>query len=103
MPARIVWSNLAKQDLLDHYVAIGAENPAAAERLYDRIEQRVGQLADHPRIGPRRPDIRPSARVLVEPPLLILYETYPDHDEGDISSVEIVRIVHGRRDLAALL
>ena len=70
---------------MDHYLTIGAENPSAAERVYDRIEQRVRQLVDHPRVGQRRPDIRPSARVLVEYPFLILYETSPDRDEGAIS------------------
>jgi toxin ParE1/3/4 len=47
----------------------------------------------------RRPDIRPSTRVLVEGPYLILYETHPDDDEGRIDAVEIVRIVDGRRNL----
>ncbi|GJD94036.1 hypothetical protein OCOJLMKI_1236 [Methylobacterium iners] len=42
-------------------------------------------------------------RILVEPPYLILYETIPDTDEGDLTELEIVRVVDGRRDLTALL
>ena len=57
------------------------------------------QLADQPRMGVRRPDIRPSTRMLVEAPFLLLYETIPD---TDVECVEIVRVVDGRRDLRHL-
>jgi toxin ParE1/3/4 len=50
----------------------------------------------------RRPDIRPSTRLLIEGSYLILYETHPDCDEGSIDDVEIVRIVDGRRNLKNL-
>lgn len=100
MPVEIVWHPQAKADLLDIYVVIGLENPPAAERVYDALEARTEQLALHPRLGPRRPDIRASARVLVEGPYLILYETLPDTDEGPVSRVAIVRVIDGRRDLA---
>jgi len=53
-------------------------------------------------MGPRRPEIRPAARVLVEGPYLILYEARPNTDEGLIEAVEIVRVADGRRDLASL-
>ncbi len=99
MVVRLVWSPEARKDLLDIYVVIGLENPAAAERLYDRIASKAEALAHFPRLGPRRPDIRPAARVLVEGPYLILFETHPDTDEGPIDRVEIVRVVDGRRDL----
>lgn len=102
MPVEVVWSRLARTDLLDIYLSIGARDPAAAERLYDRLEARTAQLALQPRMGPRRPEIRPSTRVLVETPYLILYETMPDTNEGPLSAVEIVRVLDGRRDLGAL-
>jgi toxin ParE1/3/4 len=40
--------------------------------------------------------------MLVVPPYVILFETYPDADEGPVREVEIVRVVDGRRDLARL-
>ncbi|WP_158811368.1 type II toxin-antitoxin system RelE/ParE family toxin [Beijerinckia sp. L45] len=80
--------------------AIGLSNPSAAERLYDRIEEKVRRLADRQRLGPRRSDIRPKTRILAEPPHLILYEIEPNTDEGPITIVEIAPVVDGRRDLA---
>jgi toxin ParE1/3/4 len=53
-------------------------------------------------MGVRRSDIRPSMRMLVESPYLILYRTLPDTDEGPVVAVEIIRIVDGRRDLSGM-
>lgn len=102
MAAELVWRPQARHDLLEIYLSIGSNNPAAAERLYARIESRAGMLAFHPRLGPRRPEIRRSARILIEGAYLILYEIHPDEDDGPVNTVEIVRVVDGRRDLAAV-
>jgi toxin ParE1/3/4 len=37
--------------------------------------------------------------MLAERPYLILYEITPDTDEGAVETIEIVRVVDGRRDL----
>ncbi|WP_416067208.1 hypothetical protein ACK9YZ_30250 [Rhizobium sp. ZK1] len=47
-------------------------------------------LIDQLRLGVRRPEIRPSVRMLVEAPFVMLYETIPDADEGPIETVVIV-------------
>jgi len=92
----------ARRDLLDIYVIIGLGNPAAAERLYAAIETKANALRNFPRRGPRRPEIRPTVRMLVEGPYLILFETHPDTDEGQVHQVEIIRVVDCRRDLTNL-
>ena len=102
MIAELIWSPQARKDLLDIYIVIGLDNPAAAERLYTAIEAKADALWHYPRLGPRRPDIRPAVRMLVEGPYLILFETHPDTDEGPVDRVEIVRVVDGRRDLTSL-
>jgi toxin ParE1/3/4 len=102
MAVRLVWSPAARADLIDIYMMIGSENIRAADRYYDRLEARAMQLADQPRMGIRRPDIRSSARMLVETPFLLLYETIPDTDDGPVEQVEIVRVVDGGRDLNRL-
>jgi toxin ParE1/3/4 len=102
MPAKLVWSNQARTDLLEIYTMIGLEQPAAAERYFDRIENKVRLLATQPRMGVRRPDIHPSMRMLVEAPYLILYRTDPDTNDGHVYRAEIIRIVDGRRDLRGI-
>lgn len=100
MKPALLWTPQAREDLLDLYVTIGFDQPAAAERIYDAIERQVEMLVDYPRLGVRRPDIAPMARMLVEGVYLVLYETHPDTDDGPVDEVEVVRIVHGHRDLS---
>jgi toxin ParE1/3/4 len=95
----LLWTPQAREDLLDIYVTIGFDNPSAAERLYTAIEEKATSLLVHPRLGVRRPEIAPTARMLVEGMYLLLYETHPDSDDGPVDEVEIVRVVHGHRDL----
>jgi toxin ParE1/3/4 len=102
MPTKLLWSNQARTDLLEIYAMIGLEQSSAAERFFDRIEAKAKLLQSQPRMGVRRPDIRPSVRMLVEAPYLRLYQTDPDTDEGPISAVEIIRLIDGRRDLRNL-
>lgn len=99
MDARLLWTPRAREDLLDIYVPLGLDSPAAAERIYTALEERVVLLERFPRAGVRRPEIAPAARMLVEGMYLILYETHPDTDDGPVATVEIVRVVDGRRDL----
>lgn len=102
MSVNLVWTPQAREDLVEIYTYIGLDNRTAAERIFDAVEAKAGLLAHHPRLGVRRTDIRPSTRMLIEGPYLILYETHPDSDEGSIDEVEIVRIVDGRRNLRNL-
>jgi toxin ParE1/3/4 len=90
MAPKLVWRPQARADLLALYLDIGQEQPRAAERYFDTIEAR------------RRPDIAASARMLVERPFLILYETEPNTDEGAVQRVRIVRVVDGRRELSGV-
>ena len=102
MPAELVWRPQALEDLADIYVSIGLDNKEAAERVYSVIETRAEMLCEFPRMGPRRPEIAATARILVERPYLILYELHPDTDEGPTAMIEIVRVVDGRRELNRL-
>jgi toxin ParE1/3/4 len=102
MATRLRWSAQARVDLLDIYELIGVEQPAAAERYFERIEALAGLLQEQPRLGVRRPDVAPDFRMLVERPYLILYRIVPDELSGPVDAVEIIRIVDGRRDLVGL-
>ena len=102
MPAALIWTPQSEEDLLDIYVAIGLDSPAAADKAYDRLKDVAQLLRDNPRLGTARPDIRESARILVVAPYLIIYRLKPDDEIAPVSELEIVRVVDGRRDLAAL-
>jgi toxin ParE1/3/4 len=102
MAVELTWTPKAEEDLLEIYSFIGLDSPEAAERIFAKLQTRVEALADYPRLGSRRSEVRPSTRILVEGPYLVLYETHPDTDEGPIDAVEIVRVVDGRRNLKNL-
>lgn len=85
----------ARQDLVDIWLNRAADDPEAADALLDLIEAKCALLAEYPFMGPARDDIRPGLRYSVVLEYLILYRV---GEQG----VEIVRVVHGRRDLQHL-
>jgi toxin ParE1/3/4 len=88
-----VWRHpKAQDDLLEIWLHIAKDNVAAADRLLDRIASRCAGLADFPEIGPAREDIGRGVRVLTVGNYLVLYRANRER-------VDIVRVVHGARDL----
>ena len=92
---RVIQTPRALADLDDIWMHIALDNPAAADRLIDKIGGRNGKLAEHPRLGPARPEIAPNARMLVIGDYLVLYRV-------NANDVNIVRVIHGARQLAGL-
>jgi toxin ParE1/3/4 len=82
----------ARRDLIEIWLEIASDDPAAAERLYNRLEARVEILKRFPEAGPLRQDIAPEARVLVESPYVLLYRIIPQ-------GVQVVRVLHGARNI----
>lgn len=89
------YTRRAREDLLGIWVDIAPQNAAAADRIYDRIEECCGQLRNHPRLGPVRPEIGEGARVLIIERWLAFYRLVDD-------GAQVVRIVDGARDLTKL-
>jgi toxin ParE1/3/4 len=85
----------AATDLEEIWLAIALDSPAAADKLLRRIAAKLQRLAEFPDMGASRPEIAPSAKILVEGNYLILYESVGN-------DVEVVRVVHGARDLRDL-
>jgi len=77
------------------WVHIALENPSAADRALDRIEERCNVLRDYPLSGPARPDIASDARILIIDRWIALYRLI----EG---GVQIVRLADGAQDLTQL-
>ena len=93
--AAVFFTRQAREDLIDIWLHIAADDLGAADRVLDRLELAAMNLTDNPRMGPARDDIRRGLRYLVSGTFLILYQVAED-------GVEIVRLVHGRRDLFGL-
>lgn len=94
---RITKSNAAKADLIDIWLYIAAENPDAADRQINRIENAVGKLSSFPRLGRARHDVGAGIRGLIVNRYLVLYRI-----QESAKQVELLRVIDGRRDLAAV-
>jgi toxin ParE1/3/4 len=88
----------AEADLDDIWVYIACEsgNTTIADRLVDTITDRFFLLAEHPRLGRSRIDLRPGMRSFLTGNYVILYRI-------DRADVFILRVLHGRRDIEASL
>jgi toxin ParE1/3/4 len=93
---RVVLTDAAKQDQLEIWLYIAADNPDAADRLLDEIDKALRLLSGAPGLGRARDDIAPGLRCFPIENYLILYEALPD-------GITVVRLVHGARRLAQLL
>lgn len=93
---RVVRSPAADEDLIGIWGHIARESRHAADRVYDRIVERIFDLAEFPDLGPIRPEIAADVRSLTVMSYILLYRVESDR-------VEIVRVVHGARDLKSLM
>ena len=89
---RIVRSPRARDDLIEIWSHIAADNPPAADRMLDTIDAKLRLLAATPRLGPARPDIAEGLRLFPIRRYVVLYRELPD-------GIEVVRIAHGMRRL----
>ena len=92
---RIIVTPRAAADLESIGDYIAPDNSAAALRTLQRLEEISLLLRDNPRIGANRDDIATGVRTFPVGSYLILFRTL---DVG----VEIVRYVHGARNLQGL-
>lgn len=89
---RLIRTARAEEDLIEIWMYIAEDNPAAADKLIERIDAKCRMLAENPALGQARPDIAPELRYFPVERYLILYREISD-------GVEIVRVVHGARYL----
>ena len=93
---RIQRTPRADLDLEEVWFFIPQDDPAAADRWLDTLEEKIALLADNPLMGPSRPDIARELRYHPVGSHLLLYRVIRD-------GIEIVRVVHGARHLLDLL
>ena len=94
--AQIVYSQTSKDDLLEIWVGIAANNVSAAERLLDDLHAATQLLATQPLIGKARREFGAGIRSFPVRDYVLVYRL-------NLGGVGLVRVVHGARDLLRVL
>jgi toxin ParE1/3/4 len=92
VPRAIAWTLAARQDLLSaiqHLVDEAALEPAG--RLLDGVEAAAASLLQFPERGRVVPELGPPRRELLVMDYRLVYRVRQD-------AVEVLRLIHGRRD-----
>ncbi len=85
----------AESDLVDIWLYIAADSEENADRFLEKIDQHCNTLASQPEMGLNRDDLAPSLQSFPIGNYLILYRPIED-------GIDIIRVLHGGRDLEAL-
>lgn len=93
---KVEFTRLAEQDLEDIGDRIALRNPPRAVTYVEEIRRKALNLADFPNSGTLRPAWGEGVRMDVHGRYLIIYRVRTD-------AVQVLRVVHGARDLDALL
>lgn len=86
----------AETDLIEIWVYIAEENPAAADALLESIDDKCATLATSPLMGRTRDELLPGIRSFPVGHCVIFYQPIAD-------GIEVVRVLHGARDLPSVL
>jgi len=86
----------ARADVLDIWRYIASDSEDAADRLIDLLTRRFRVLGENPYAGRLREDLGPGHRSFAVGEYVILYRVA---DPG----VQILHVLHGRRDIKTLL
>ena len=95
--AKVKWTNVALDDLRAIYDYVAQDSPKYADRLMDKIIERVDVLERHPRIGRKVPEFdNDLIRELIERSYRIIYRIELEENIG------IARVHHAARLLKEL-
>lgn len=85
----------ARTDLIAIWHYIAPDSFDAANRMLDAINEKLNALAQNPFLGRACPELAPDLRRLPVKSYVIFYRPTAD-------GVEIVRVLHGARDIETL-
>jgi len=92
---QIVRSPLSEQDYRDIWRYIASDNPDAADRLLELIDSKLMLYASFPKMGTQRDQFSKGLRSFHVGNYVVFYRPIAD-------GIELVRVLHGNRDLRAL-
>ncbi|MBX9628169.1 MAG: type II toxin-antitoxin system RelE/ParE family toxin [Gemmataceae bacterium] len=93
---RVARTVRAQSDLDDILTRMTGRSPTAADRFAAEFDARCALLAGQPKMGRPRDDLAPGLRSVVIDRHVLFYRF-------DDATVTVVRIVHGSRDVDALV
>jgi toxin ParE1/3/4 len=91
--SRCQFTPQASKDLEQIADYIARDNPRAAARFIENIEQKCQFLADFPGSGTGSDDLAPQLRSFAVGNYVIYYRPVADR-------IEIIRVLHGARDIS---
>lgn len=92
---RVIYSPAAIQDIEDVTDWIAPDDANAAARVVDSIDAKLQLIAAFPHAGEDVGDLLPGMRRTIQGPYVIYYRP------GE-NRVDVIRIVHGARDIGSL-
>ena len=94
MPTLII-SPEAEQDLLDIWLYIAEDSPINADRFLDRLQGKALNLAEFTEIGIDRPELAPNLKSFPVDRYVLYYR-------ANTGGIELVRVLHGSRDISSV-
>lgn len=95
--ARVVKAREAAIDLDEIWLYLAHEaSPSVADRFLRHLAEKMQGLAENPLMGRDRSDRRPDLRSWPVGSYMIFYRALPD-------GIEVVRVLHGSRDIDSVL
>jgi addiction module RelE/StbE family toxin len=89
---RLVFTERAQADLLEAWLYIAEDNPAAADKVLDTLEKEAKLLLVQPLMGRARPELGSAVRSWPSAtPYVVFYEV-------DESELTVLRVLHHARD-----
>lgn len=93
---RVLRTTQAEIDLLDIWCSVGQESITAADKLLESLEKKFQTLSIHPQMGRIREEFSRSLRSFSTGTYVIFYKPIED-------GIEVIRVLHGARDIESLL
>ena len=95
--ATALWTPTAQRELeeIHDFIGVQRQSPHAAAKLVRRIHEKANLYASQPEMGTSREDLGKGFRIFSVSAYIVVYQPMPD-------GIEVLRVVDGRRDYAAL-
>jgi len=93
--AKVLRKPQAEADLIEIWTYIAQDSLASADKLLDEIDEKSQTLARSPFIGKACDELGPKIRSFPIGNYVLFYQPIED-------GIEIIRVLHGARDIEAL-